>query len=100
MTATDLRTAYARALDAFTDAQYTDRAGSTPATRARRQETAEACDAAWRALTRAGEPLPADSCQACGVHQEHDRCTGTTTLGTRVCMCGVRGHAPPPEPAP
>lgn len=27
-------------------------------------------------------------CQPCGVHKEHERCQGQTTLGTRGCDCG------------
>jgi hypothetical protein len=33
-----------------------------------------------------------DSCQACYLHREHNRCTGENTLGTKKCACRESGH--------
>jgi len=33
-----------------------------------------------------------DSCQACYLYCDHERCTGSTTLGTRACACKESGH--------
>jgi len=31
--------------------------------------------------------IEAPRCQACDLYDEHDRCTGETTLGTKPCGC-------------
>jgi hypothetical protein len=35
------------------------------------------------------------TCQACYLHGEHDRCTGSNTLGTDKCNCMRRDHKSP-----
>lgn len=32
------------------------------------------------------------ACQACWLHSEHERCTGSTTLGVRKCICAEQSH--------
>lgn len=38
-----------------------------------------------------------NSCQACYLHGEHDRCTEETTLGTKSCACRLSDHEAPPR---
>jgi hypothetical protein len=48
-------------------------------------------------LDRLDPLIPVDehnSCQACDTHKEHERCTGSNTLGTTRCQCANVNHMP------